>query len=255
MAWDPKTYNQFKQERLLPLIDLIQKIPKKNYNSILDLGCGTGVATPYLKELSPNAKITGLDNSEEMLEEAKEKYSDCNYLNQDINSYNPPTPFDLIFSDAALHFINRHEELLPRVMSFLNPGGVLAIQIPNNWNQPSHQIMNEVAYSSHFKDKTGHLIRRSPVLNEKEYLDCLKNISHNPQFWETTYMHKMEGKNPIFQWLKGTSLKILLTALDPKEKEKFSNIIKTKLAKAYPPNSEGITILPFRRIFLLAEKP
>lgn len=257
MSWNPAQYNRFADERALPLRDLLDSISAQisalPCNEALDLGCGSGVAIPPIRALCPQARITALDSSAEMLEAAKiHAGSDTRLLRADIGNWTPDRAFNLVLSNAALQWLNDHATLFPRLMSWLAPGGILAVQMPNNWGEPSHRLMAEAATSGPWREKLAELLRQTPVGDAVYYEDLLRPISQSCRVWENIYTHKLTGDDAVYRWIEGTSLKPLLDALEGDERDAFAASYKAALAAAYPRDKAGVTEFPFRRIFIIA---
>ncbi len=253
MSWDADQYNRFADERALPLRDLLDKIHKPSCGEVLDLGCGSGVALPLISGRWPEARITAIDSSAEMLEAAKAHTNQRTRLIQaDIANWKPDRTYDLILSNAALHWLGDHETLFPRLMGWLAPGGILAVQMPNNWAEPSHRLMAEIAGNDRWREKLAPLLREAPVGDVGFYQDLLGPMS---EIRENIYTHKLSGEDAVYRWIKGTSLKPLLDALDAGERAAFAARYKEALALAYPRDDAGMTEFSFRRIFVVATAP
>lgn len=253
MIWNPTQYSRFADERALPLRDLMDRIPGLTCSEVLDLGCGSGVALPLIAKRWPKARITAVDNSADMLEAAKGRATAGTRLVQaDIAHWAPDRAYDLILSNAALHWLNDHQALFPRLMKWLVPGGILAVQMPNNWAEPSHRLLVEAARDDRWGEKLAGLLRQAPVGDIEYYQDLLGSISQRCEAWEEFYTHRLTGDDAVYRWLEGTSLKPLLDALDNGERAAFAAGCKEALAAAYPRDDAGVTDFPFRRIFIMA---
>ena len=253
MTWEPNRYLSFSGERQQPALDLMAAIDLDlgQARNIVDLGCGAGGNAAILRQRFPGAQITGIDSSAEMLAEARQ-YRDIDWDLADIAAWCPETPVSLIFSNAALHWLPAHEKLFPRLLSYLEPGGVLAVQMPNNFGAPTHQLIAATAMDGPWADKLGPLIKRSPVHSPGFYYGLLSPLARSVRLWQTEYIHVLEGENPVAEWTRGTAVKPFLDALEAGEKEAFFTAYAERVAKAYPPESDGRTLLPFKRMFILA---
>lgn len=253
MTWDPGQYNRFADQRAAPLIELLGRVPERPCSEILDLGCGNGVALPLIRARWPDAAITAIDNSSEMLA-AAEKFADSRirFIEADIANWAPERAFDLILSNAALHWLDDHESLFPRLMGWLAPGGVLAVQMPNNWSQPSHLLMAKTVKNDPWRQKLMPLLREAPVGEQAFYEALLGPLSQSCEVWESVFAHKLEGEDAVFNWIAGTSLKPLLDALEGKARAAFAANYKAALNKAYPRDEAGGTDFPFHRLFIVA---
>ena len=253
-TWNPAQYLRFGNERLQPAVDLIARIPLGSPRVIYDLGCGTGTGTVMLKERWPAAQVTGVDSSDSMLERTRNAEADVNWQQDDLNTWKPRAIADLLFSNAALHWLDDHEILFPRLLNCLEPGGVLAVQLPNNFSAPSHTLIAETMRSGPWRERLEPHLREHPVLDLSAYYDLLSPISAKLDLWETTYYHILSGADPVVEWTKGSILTPVLGLLDEPERENFLTQYRTGASRAYPPGADGKTVLPFRRMFIMATK-
>lgn len=253
MSWDPRQYNRFADERAAPLGELLSRIPAERFADILDLGCGNGVAIPLIRARWPEAAITALDNSPEMLEAAGNRTDSLTrFIQADITQWSPDRKFQLIVSNAALHWLDDHEGLFPRLMEWLAPGGILAVQMPYNWAEPSHRLMIQAAENGPWKQKLAPLLRPTPVGSTSFYQALLEPLSQSCDVWEQVFTHNLDGEDAVFNWIKGTSLKPLLDALEIGERVAFAANYKAALNSAYPGKQSGGTTFPFHRLFIMA---
>lgn len=243
-SWDPVHYEQFALERLQPGLDLIGRIDASQPARVVDLGCGTGQLTASLGERWPEVEVVGLDQSAEMLERAA---PGPRYETGDIDNWRPDRPVDVIFANASLMWIPDHQRLFPRLATQLAAGGVLAVQMPLSWDQPSHRIMREVA--------AGYGVETlpAPTLEPSDYYQVLKGSVARTEIWETTYLHRLEGDNPVFAWVSATGMKRFLNRIDPGNHADYRDECARQIRVAYPPDKGGLTTFPFRRLFVLAQ--
>jgi trans-aconitate 2-methyltransferase len=255
-SWDAAQYLRFAGERMRPALDLLQRIPAElTPRRAIDLGCGTGEITLVLKARWPEADVVGLDSAAAMLEKARALAGGVAWVQADIADWSPAQPFDLIFSNAALQWLDGHEALFERLMHALAPGGVLAVQMPRNFAAPSHRLMRETAADGPWRDRLKPLLRIEPVLPAERYYDLLAPLAAELELWETEYLHVLEGETPVLDWVKGTGLRPLLDALtDADERAAFTARYQERLARAYSRRSDGRTLFPFRRLFLVAKR-
>ena len=253
MSWDPAQYLKFADHRLRPAIDLVNRIDLAAPAQIYDLGAGTGNVTRLLKLRWPQARITGVDSSEEMLAKAREALPELAWQRADLGSWHPPAPADLVYSNAALHWIDRHEQIFPAFLSAVAPGGVLAVQIPNNFSSPSHTAIAEAARSGPWSKTLEPLLRPPPVGEPAFYYGLLAPLAASVDIWETEYLQPLEGDNPVKEWTKGTWLKPLLDALEEPQRSGFEAAYGALVSQAYPRRRDGKTLLPFRRLFIVAK--
>lgn len=252
MSWDPDRYARFSDERLRPALDLLARVDLEGPADIVDLGCGSGAALPALAARWPEAKLTALDNSAEMLAKAREALPAADFVAADAGRWRPARPVDLIFSNAVLHWLDDHETLVPALLGHLAPGGILAVQVPENWRDPCHAIMAELADLPEFRDAAAPAVRRDPVLPAAAYYRLLAG-ARSVEIWKTTYFHILEGDHPIYDWLSATSLGRILDTLDAARRADFAARYKAAVAEAYPKQPDGKTLYPMNRLFLVAK--
>jgi len=249
--WDPKQYGEFSKERFRPAMELMAQIPKGPYSSIIDLGCGTGEFTELLRQEFQPSQLIGLDNSPEMLEKAFQQFP--HLLWQQGNIEHLEGMYDLVVSNAALQWVGNHETLFPALLEKTKK--VLAIQMPRNYEEPSHVLLRETLKENpaFFSLAKGEL-REAPVASPEVYLQWLEPKARHINLWETTYYQRLHGENPVLEWVKGTALVPIKACLPKDAYEDFLSLYKKKLLKAYPPSKDGTTLFPFRRLFMVVEK-
>lgn len=187
-----------------------------------------------------------------MLAEARRDASTINWIEADIARWEPQAPADLIFSNAALHWLDGHETLLPRLLNFLRPGGVLAMQMPRNHGEPSHTSIYEAVEAGPWRDRLRPLLRLHPVAAPEKYAELLLPLARTIDIWETVYLHNLPGDNPVVEWTSGTGLRPVLQTLQGQERHDFLSDYAARVARAYPPRPDGLTLFPFRRLFVVA---
>lgn len=253
-GWDPEQYLKFADARLRPAIDLLAQVALPDPRRIFDLGCGPGNSTQLLRARWPSALITGIDGSGAMLAQAAREVEGCQWLQADLADWRAPAAADLIFSNAALHWVADHERLFPRLLSQLAPGGLLAVQMPNNFSAPSHTLIADAAKSGPWRDTLEPLLRPAPVHEPSYYFELLEPLAPQVSIWETEYLQLLRGADPVKEWVKGSWLKPLLDALAPPERAAFEAEYARRIRGAYPPLPSGITLFPFKRLFLIARR-
>ena len=252
-AWDPQQYLRFADERLRPALDLLARVSLDTPARVVDLGCGAGNITAILKRRFPAADVTGIDGSAAMLEKARAAAPDCRFVAADIAAWTPESAPDLIFSNAALHWLGGHDALFPRLLSMLAPRGVLAVQMPAMHDAPLRRKQLEVAADGPWAEVLrGHVSARD-ILTAGEYWDLLRPHASALDIWETTYLHPLRGEDAVVEWAAGSSLRPFLEPLTPELQAGFRRVYADSLRPHYPRRPDGTTLLPFRRLFVLAE--
>ncbi len=253
-GWDPKQYLAFDDHRLRPALELLQRIPLEAPERVVDLGCGPGNVTGYLRERWPEAAISGVDSSPEMLAAAKQSVLEVEWRQADMAAWTPEAPPDVIYANASLHWAEHHASLFPRLIGFLAEGGVLAVQMPRNFGQPSHTTMSVAAAKGPWTEKLAGVERRAPVAEPDFYYGLLAPLSAGLDVWETSYVQVLTGENPVAEFTKGSWLKPLLDALEEPERSGFEAEYRRLVLEAYPPREDGTTLFPFTRLFMVAVK-
>lgn len=254
MSWNPLQYLKFGDERLRPAHDLLARVPLETPRNIADLGCGTGSLTALIKVRWPQASIVGIDNSQAMLDRARAAVPDVALEVADIGKWTPPAPLDLLVSNAALHWLDNHQTLFPRLLSNLNAGGVLAVQMPAQHNSPSHQIGYQLAESGRWRAQLKGLVRQRPILEPSDYYSILRPHVSSLDLWVTEYVHTLTGENPVTEFAKGSFVGVWLSALSDGEAREFEMEYRSAIAAAYPQGPDGVTLFPFRRFFMVAQR-
>ncbi len=199
--WDAGQYLKFADERTRPAADLLARVPLEAPARAVDLGCGPGNSTALLAARFPEARITGLDSSPAMLEEARRTLPAVTFVEADLAAWEPDTAPDLIFANAVLQWLPDHAALLPRLAGFLAPGGCLAVQVPDNLDEPSHRLMREVAEEAPFREAlAGAAGARTPLGTFQDYDTWLARAGCTVDLWRTTYVHPLQGHRGIVEW-------------------------------------------------------
>ncbi len=258
--WDPQQYLKFSDHRLRPALELLDRVFLESAGLIFDLGCGTGKVTAIIAGRWPAAKVCGVDHSREMLARAAERSGRVEWVEADIRTWSPETPADLIYSNAALHWVEDHETIFPRLAGALKEDGVLAVQMPLSWDLPSHRLMRETLADGGPGGKSlgtealRRAVARKWVKDAEEYGDLLAGCARSLDIWETRYLHVLEGDDPVLEWVKGTGLRPILNGLGEEERALFLAEYARRLRKAYPARADGRTLYPFRRLFIVAAR-
>lgn len=254
--WDPRQYEQFAAERSRPFADLIARIDLAGAREIVDLGCGTGSLTAELSHRWPGAHVVGVDNSPEMLADARarEVPERLQFELADLRDFAPARPLDIVVSNATLQWVPDHLPVLARLASFLNPGGVVALQVPGNFGEPTHRILADLLASPRWSAALPNALASPSSHNPDEYLSVLLDAGLVANAWETTYFQMLQGDNAVLEWMKGTALRPVLTALPADGHETFLAEYGALLRDAYPATAHG-TVLPYRRVFAVGRRP
>lgn len=252
MHWDPDLYLKFERHRLRPARDLIARIPSVEPRAITDLGCGTGAITGLLAERFPGAQIEAIDSSRDML--SRSGVDGIRWLRKDIADWRPVEHRDVIFSNAALHWLPDHQTLFPRLAGYLRRGGALAVQMPRNFAAPCHLCIGEAARQGPWKAALESLTGDSPVGAMGQYYDMLAPLCASVDIWEADYLHALEGENPVADWIAGAALRPYLDRLDGDRKIAFESDVRDRLARLFPKRPDGVTLYGFRRLFIVAVK-
>jgi trans-aconitate 2-methyltransferase len=254
MGWNPQQYLKFAQPRLRPALDLLARVDVAAPESVYDLGCGTGNITKLLAERWPQARVTGVDDSAEMLSRARATSHAIDWIQASLASWRPQTPGDLVYSNAALHWLPDHESLFRSIAECVAPGGTLAVQMPNNFRAPSHDLIYDTARAGQWGRKLEPLIAPPPVNEPAFYYSILEPFAAQLDIWETEYLHVLEGKDAVKEWTKGTWLKRFLDALEEPQRTEFEMEYARRVNAAYPPLANGKTLFPFRRLFIVMQR-
>jgi trans-aconitate 2-methyltransferase len=251
-AWDPAQYLRFAGERLRPALDLLAQVPLDAPARVVDLGCGAGNVTAILKQRYPDADVVGMDGSASMLEKARAATPDCRFEQADFFQWQPREAIDLIYSNAALQWVDRHPLLFPRLLSFVASGGVLAIQMPMMHATPLRRLPLELAKSGPSAERLKGVASAPDILTPVEYWDLLRPHVASLDMWQTTYMHVLSGEHAVMEWASGSSLRPFLDQLPDEQKAAFRQAYSDATRPHYPRRPDGTTLLPFHRLFIVA---
>ena len=255
--WNPDLYLRFEDERTRPARDLLAQVePSPTVRRIVDLGCGPGNSTALLADRFHQAVVTGVDNSAAMLASAAARLPSCRFEQANIATWTPDEAPDILYANASLQWVADHHLVLPRLFGTLKPGGVLAVQMPDNRDEPSHHLMREVASLPAFArwiDPAAS--QRVAVLPLNSYYDLLAPLAERMDLWRTTYHHPMGSAGDIVVWLRSTGLRPFLDGLPETEWAAFLQAYETRLEQAYAERSNGRRLLAFPRLFFVARRP
>ncbi len=251
MSWNPDRYHQFEAERSAPFDDLRKLVNIRSNLDVVDLGCGTGELTRRLADALPHSNVLGLDLSAEMLEKAKPHVRDGLRFEQGDQAALTGS-WDLIFSNAALHWSENHDELIPRLFQNLKPGGQLAAQVPTNHNHISHRVYREVAAQEPFVSALNGYNRQSPVLPIEAYATLLfQEEAQEIIVFEKVYPHVLENADAVVDWISGTALVPYFERLNDSMRAEFFETICRRMRLELP---SGPVFYPFKRILFSATR-
>jgi trans-aconitate 2-methyltransferase len=265
--WDAGQYLRFGGERARPFFDLVAQIGASEPRYVADLGCGPGNLTAALGQRWPGAAVVGVDSSPEMIATAQASTAQASTVRAsaaqaapnlsfalgDVWDWRPEQPLDVLVCNAVLQWVPRHDELLLRWADILAPGGWLAFQLPGNFDQPSHEIVKEMARSPRWRALLADARLNRQAGDPADYVALLARPGFEVDAWETSYLHILHGENPVLEWTKGSTLRPVLAALDAEQADAFVREYGERLSEAYHPQSFG-TLFPFRRVFTVVRR-
>ncbi|MDA8107131.1 MAG: methyltransferase domain-containing protein [Betaproteobacteria bacterium] len=254
MSWDPSQYLKFAGERIRPALDLLARIPASAPETVVDLGCGAGTLATLLLERWPRATLIGVDSSPEMLAKARADHPGVTFVEADVAAWRPQQPVDVLYSNAALHWLPGHDALIPGLLTSVRPWGWLAIQMPRNFGAPSHTCVADAIAQGPWRTRLEAFLRRQPVAEPQHYWRLLHGGCARLEIWETEYLQVLEGDNPVAEFTKGTWLRHFLDRLDEPERSAFEADYRARVNAAYPTEADGRTLFPFRRLFIVAQR-
>lgn len=255
-SWDPQQYLRFSNERSRPFFDLLARVPDGEVRTAADLGCGPGNLTATLVDRWPNAAVWGVDSSPDMLASATRLFVPprLHFLQADLASWRAEQPLDRIVSNAAIQWVPDHEAVLRHLFALLASGGILAVQMPNNFDEPAHRLLAEVVQQEPWASAVGQWRERYFVQSTSWYTDTLYRLGYSDiDVWETIYQHILQGPDAVLEWMKGTALRPVLSRLATDQQAEFLTSYQARLQEAYPESAYG-TLFSFRRLFFVARK-
>ena len=251
--WSAKQYLKFEDERTRPPRDLLAQVPLDSPKRVVDLGCGPGNSTELLIERFSHAEVIGVDSSPDMLRQARERLPRCTFVEGDLSTWMPEPGTDLLFGNAVFHWVPDHPKVLARLLQSLPPGGVLAVQMPDNTNEPALMLMEKVAASGPWASAIAQVNAvRNDLPRPADYYDLLRPLCSHIDIWHTHYNHIIENHAGVVEWFKGSSLRSFLAPLDAAMRETFVAKYTDEIRLAYPARSDGKIMLKFPRLFILA---
>jgi trans-aconitate 2-methyltransferase len=253
--WSARQYLKFEDERTRPVRDLLAAVPATEVRRAADLGCGPGNSTEVLAAAYPGAEITGVDSSPDMIAAARRRLPQFRFTLASIDTWDDPGRWDVMLANASLQWVPDHATLLPRLAARLAAGGSLAVQVPNNLDEPAHRLMREVAAQEPWSARlAGAAAVRTDLGSAEWYYRCLRPHCARVDIWQTTYYHPLAGADAVVEWFKGTGLQPFLRPLDEGERAEYLARYRDAVALAYPALPDGTVVLPFPRLFFVATR-
>ncbi|PTT29427.1 trans-aconitate 2-methyltransferase [Pseudomonas sp. HMWF021] len=256
MSWSARQYVAFEDERTRPARDLLAAIPTAQARAVIDIGCGPGNSTELLVQRFEQARVSGIDSSPDMIDAARKRLPQLQFDVADIDTWADQGPFDVIFANAVLQWVPDHATLLPALVGKLSSGGSLAIQMPDNLDEPSHRLMREIAANGPWAAKLqGAAGQRTDMASADQYFSMLRPHCSRVDVWRTTYHHQLAGgASGVVEWFKGSGLIPFLTPLTEDERAQYLQQYLAAVAEAYPALPDGSVLLPFPRLFIVATR-
>jgi trans-aconitate 2-methyltransferase len=251
--WSAEQYLKFEDERTRPVRDLLAQIPVADARRVVDIGCGPGNSTELLVKRWPQAAITGIDTSADMLRQARERLPGHSFIEANIAHWAPPENTDVLFANAIFQWVPGHLRQLQRLLGALAPSGVLAVQMPDSLDEPVHVLMREVAHLEPWRNRLAeHARLRDALPKPGGYYDALRPLCARLEIWHTIYNHVLDDATAIVEWVKGTALRPFLDPLEPAERKQYLAEYTARIAASYLPQADGKVLLRFPRIFVVA---
>jgi trans-aconitate 2-methyltransferase len=256
VTWSANQYLRFEAERTRPVRDLLAAVPTTDVHTAVDIGCGPGNSTEMLLARFAQASVIGLDTSRDMLDAARKRLPGVRFVEADIASWPDEGPFDVILANAVLQWLPGHEALFPRLLGKLAPGGSLAVQMPDNLDEPAHVLMREVAADGPWAGALRDVGSSRAARNTPQwYFELLHDACSAVDVWRTTYHHALAGgAGAVVEWFKGSGLRPFLDPLDEAQRAGYLERYERAIRAAYPPLADGTVLLPFPRLFVVATR-
>jgi trans-aconitate 2-methyltransferase len=253
--WNAEQYLKFEDQRTRPARDLLAQVPNAEARKVIDLGCGPGNSTALLVERWPQSKVVGVDTSADMLKQARTRLPAQTFIEANIAHYAAPADADVLFANAVFQWVPDHLKQLKRLIGALPPRGTLAIQMPDNMDEPSHVMMREVARHGPWRDQLADAVSlRDTLLKPSIYYDALRPLCSRLEIWHTIYNHALEDASGIVEWVKGTGLRPFIDPLEMPQRKEFLAEYTARIAASYLPQIDGRVLLRFPRLFIVAVK-
>jgi len=251
--WNAEQYLKFEDERTRPSRDLLAQIPLADARRVVDIGCGPGNSTELLVKRWPQAAVIGSDTSADMLRQARERLPGHSFIEANIAHWAPPENTDVLFANAIFQWVPGHLKQLQRLLGALPRGGVLAVQMPDNLDEPAHVLMREVAQLEPWREMLAETAGvRDNLPSPGVYYDALGALCTRLEIWHTIYNHVLDDATAIVEWVKGTGLRPFVDPLDPPERKAYLAEYTARIKASYLPQADGKVLLRFPRIFIVA---
>ncbi len=253
--WNPEQYLKFAGERTQASVDLVSRIMVEKPGSVIDIGCGPGNSTAVVRRRWPETRLAGLDSSEEMIRKARAALPDVEWITGDASTYKFTEMYDVVFSNAAIQWMQDHEELLARLFRIVKSGGALAVQVPADQDSPVRRSLLSVSSREKWSKYTSGCERLINYRSAEYYYDILSGIAGRFDLWETVYYHVLESNMSVIEWYKGTAMRAFLEKLpDDAKRKEFEDEVFAGCKDLYEARKDGKVLYPFRRIFFVAYK-
>jgi len=251
--WSAEQYLKFEDERTRPSRDLLEQIPLAEARRVIDIGCGPGNSTELLVRRWPQAEVIGIDTSADMLRQARERLPGRTFTEANVAHWVPPENTDVLFANAIFQWVPGHLRQLQRLLGALTPGGVLAVQMPDNLDEPAHVLMREVALLEPWRTTLAEAAGvRDALPKPGVYYDALGPLCSRLEIWHTIYNHVLDDAAAIVEWVKGTGLRPFVDPLEPPERKAYLAEYTARIASSYLPQADGKVLLRFPRVFIVA---
>jgi trans-aconitate 2-methyltransferase len=253
--WSARQYLKFEDERTRAPRDLLAQVPLHSPQRVFDLGCGPGNSTELLITRFPQANVIGVDSSRAMLRQARERLSNCVFVEADLAVWSPPEHTDLLFANAVFQWVADHPAVLQRLLRALPDGGILAVQMPDNTQEPALVLMRELASSGPWAPSLASAVgTRHDLPAPAAYYDLLRPLCRRLEIWHTVYNHLLAGPQAVVEWFHGSALRPFLSPLDDSMRRGFVAEYTARISRAYPPRFDGRVLLRFPRLFIVATR-
>jgi trans-aconitate 2-methyltransferase len=253
--WNSDLYLKFEEERTRAARDLLARIPLHDARAVVDLGCGPGNSTELLTRAFPGARVVGIDRSDNMLAVARMRVPMAHFIKGDIENWAPEAPVDVIFANAALHFLPDHRRHIARLVDCLAPCGRLAVQMPDMTHELSHAAMRMVAADGPWSERLVPVAKSLTVIGRAdEYYDLFAPLCRVMDIWQTIYIHPLDGPEQVVDWFEGSGLRPFLDLLSAQEIDDFLARYRERLADSYLRQPDGKVLLRYPRLFFVLQK-